>query len=220
MAIRIEILSRSTTCGARLGRVTTPHGPFDTPAFMPVGTQASVKGLLPPLVGATGSQIVLANTYHLMLRPGSALVSRRGGLHPFMGWPGPILTDSGGYQAFSLSATNKVSDDGFVFRSHLDGSLVELTPERAMQVQNDLGADIMMALDDCPPALADVSSPAEYTRRLDEALDRTARWLERCKRAHARPQDQALFGIVQGGIHAGTEFHQNGLVTQRLDAWI
>ncbi len=199
MALSFEILARSSHSKARLGRVTTAHGSFDTPAFMPVGTQASIKGLLPPLVAATGSQICLANTYHLMLRPGSELVARRGGLHPFMGWPRPILTDSGGYQAFSMSDTNRISEDGVTFRSHIDGSRVHLTPERAIQIQNELGADIIMAFDDCPPALADTPTQEEYTKRLDASLERTIRWLERCKGAHARTADQSLFGIVQGG---------------------
>ena len=140
---------------ARLGRVTTRHGSFDTPAFMPVGTQGTIKGVLPDHVAATGSQIILANTYHLMLRPGEKVVAALGDLHRFMAWPGAILTDSGGFQVFSLSDINRISDDGVTFQSHVDGSVIHLTPQRSVQVQNDLGADIMMAFDECPPALRD-----------------------------------------------------------------
>ena len=197
--------------------MTTRHGAFDTPAFMPVGTRASVKGLIPELVRATGSQIVLNNTYHLMLRPGSELIARLGGVHRFMNWPGPILTDSGGYQAYSLSDTNRVDDDGVTFKSIVDGAEVRLTPERAMQVQNELGADIIMALDDCPPSADPRAGPVHQPRltqavqrdrrgkdydhaaRLDIANERTVRWLERCKAAHPRADEQSLFGIVQGG---------------------
>ncbi len=216
--LRFEIVFRSATTGARAGRVHTPHGSFATPAFMPVGTQGTLKGLVPSLVGATGSEIVLANTYHLLLRPGPETVAALGGLHSFMGWPGPILTDSGGYQAFSMSDIRTMGDEGFTFKSIVDGSEVFLSPERAMEVQNLLGPDIMMALDDCPPsvdprtlnqsrvrirairtAAGRTTAGYDHARRLDEANDRTARWLERCKKAHARPREQALFGIVQGG---------------------
>ena len=216
-ALTFEILARSSSTHARRGRVTTPHGSFDTPAFMPVGTRATIKGVLPSLVAATGSQIILGNTYHLMLRPGESLIREFGGLHGFMGWPGPILTDSGGYQAYSMSDINRIDDDGVTFRSIIDGSPVHLTPERAIQVQNDLGADIIMAFDDCPPSvdprtlnetrkrLAATRTAAasrrdyDHGRRLDEALHRTTTWLERCRAAHRRTGDQALFGIVQGG---------------------
>ncbi|MCA9289917.1 MAG: tRNA guanosine(34) transglycosylase Tgt [Phycisphaerales bacterium] len=190
---RIEHTDRGSH--ARVGRVTTPHGSFPTPAFMPVGTRASVKGLLPELVRATGSEIILANAYHLMLRPGSDLIARRGGLHAFMRWHGPILTDSGGFQAFSMADINRIDDDGVTFKSIIDGSMIRLTPERSIEVQNDLGADIIMAFDDCAPAGPDVGAA-----RLRTAHERTVRWLERCVAAHARPTEQALFGIVQGGI--------------------
>src|SRR5213593_3379948 len=190
--LRYELLARDSTTRARLGRVTTRHGVFDTPAFMPVGTQGTIKGVLPDHVAATGSQIILANTYHLMLRPGEKVVAELGDLHAFMGWPGPILTDSGGFQVFSLADINRVADDGVTFRSHIDGSAIHLTPQRSIQVQNDLGADIIMAFDECPPAEA----PAEYHRT---AVERTLRWAEQCRAAHARPAEQALFGIVQGG---------------------
>ena len=215
-ALRFEILHRSTATRARVGRVSTPHGDFDTPAFMPVGTRATVKGVLPNLVRATGAQVVLANTYHLLLRPGPELVERRGGLHPFMCWDGPILTDSGGYQAYSLADGNRVTDDSVIFKSIVDGSKVELTPERAIETQNKLGADIIMALDDCPPSVdpqsfnltrlrlsaqrtANYGKGYDHDARLRIANERTIRWLERCAKAHARPGDQALFGIVQGG---------------------
>lgn len=177
---------------ARLGRIETRHGHFDTPAFMPVGTQGTIKGLLPDHIAATGSQCILANTYHLMLRPGSTVVRDLGDLHRFMAWPGPILTDSGGFQVFSLADINRVTDDGVTFKSHVDGSLVKLTPARSMQIQNDLGADIIMAFDECP----DPNKPREYQV---QAVERTLRWAAQCKEAHARPNDQSLFGIVQGG---------------------
>jgi queuine tRNA-ribosyltransferase len=177
---------------ARRGTVTTPHGGFDTPAFMPVGTQGSIKGVLPDHVQKTGSQIILANTYHLMLRPGAKTVAALGDLHKFMAWPGPILTDSGGFQVFSLADLNKISDAGVTFKSHIDGSRIFLDAKRSMEVQNDLGADIMMAFDECPPGEA----PSDIQR---QAVDRTLRWAEQCIASHARPAEQGLFGIVQGG---------------------
>lgn len=177
---------------ARLGRVTTRHGAFDTPAFMPVGTQGSIKGVLPDQVAATGSQIILANTYHLMLRPGEKTVAELGDLHRFMAWPGPILTDSGGFQVFSLADINQITDQGVTFKSHIDGAMVHLDARRSMQVQNDLGADIIMAFDECP----DPNKPIEYQKL---AVHRTLRWAGECQLAHARKDDQSLFGIVQGG---------------------
>lgn len=198
-ALRFDITARSPSCAARVGVIHTAHGSFDTPAFMPVGTKASVKGLLPELVRRTGSQVILGNTYHLLLRPGSDVVASFGGLHRFMRWDGPILTDSGGYQVFSMSDISRISDDGVMFRSIIDGSLVELTPQRSMQVQNELGADIIMAFDDCPPSAGGEDASAAHAARLDVALERTIRWLERCAAAHRRPDEQALFGIVQGG---------------------
>ena len=190
--LRYELLAADPASRARLGRVTTRHGIYDTPAFMPVGTQGSIKGVLPNDVAATGSQIILANTYHLMLRPGEKVVADLGDLHRFMGWPGPILTDSGGFQVFSLADLNKITDDGVAFKSHVDGAMVHLTPRRSIEIQNDLGADIIMAFDECPAA----DAPAEYQRA---AVERTVRWAEQCLRSHARPNDQSLFGIVQGG---------------------
>jgi len=190
--LRYELLKQDSQTHARLGRVTTRHGTFDTPAFMPVGTQGTIKGVLPDHVAATGSQIILANTYHLMLRPGEKVVAALSELHRFMAWPGPILTDSGGFQVFSLSDINKVTDDGVTFKSHVDGSVVHLTPSGSIAVQNHLGADIIMAFDECPPA----DAPAEYQR---QAVERTLRWAQQCLAAHARPDEQSLFGIVQGG---------------------
>jgi queuine tRNA-ribosyltransferase len=181
------------TCGhARRGVIHTPHGDIDTPAFMPVGTCAAIKGLTPDQVAETGTQIVLANTYHLLLRPGAEVVERLGGLHRFMGWERPILTDSGGFQVFSLAALRKLNNNGVVFQSHIDGAVFELTPERSIEVQNQLGADIVMAFDECPPL------PAERSA-LSEAVTRTLHWAERSKAAHRR-DDQALYGIVQGGL--------------------
>jgi queuine tRNA-ribosyltransferase len=190
--LRYELLKTDPATRARLGRVTTRHGVFDTPAFMPVGTQGTIKGIVPDHVAATGSQCILANTYHLMLRPGEEVVAALGDLHRFMAWPGPILTDSGGFQVFSLSDINRITDDGVTFKSHIDGAMVHLTPQRSIQVQNDLGADIIMAFDECPPA----DAPAEYQR---EAVERTLRWARLCLASHGRPDDQSLFGIVQGG---------------------
>lgn len=176
---------------ARLGRLETPHGSVDTPVFMPVGTQATVKGLTPEQIREAGATIVLANTYHLTLRPGDELITSLGGLHRFMNWSGPILTDSGGFQIYSLAPSRKIDDHAVVFRSHIDGSLLELSPERAVAIQENLGSDIAMCLDECPP----FGTPPDYLR---EAVRRTIYWAERCRAAHRR-QDQALFGIVQGG---------------------
>lgn len=177
---------------ARAGRWVTPHGVVDTPAFMPVGTLATVKGLLPEQLKAVGAQMVLANTYHLALRPGSDIVRDLGGLHRFMDWDGPILTDSGGFQVFSLAGLRKVDDEKVIFRSHIDGSLLELSPERAVRIQEDLGADCIMCLDECPPA-------DDIPERIRAAVDRTTLWGQRCRDAQKR-DDQALFGIVQGGV--------------------
>jgi queuine tRNA-ribosyltransferase len=193
--LRFEIVCASKATAARVGRVETLHGAFDTPAFMPVGSRGAVKGVTAGQLRAGGTQIVLANAYHLLLRPGVEVVRKLGGLHRFMGWAGPILTDSGGYQVFSLSDISEIDDDGVTFRSIVDGSPVRLGPREAMEIQNGLGADIIMAFDDCPPALAG----AEHTARHRAATQRTARWLERCRAAHGRADEQALFGIVQGG---------------------
>jgi len=183
--------------GARRGEIATPHGPVATPAFMAVGTQATVKGLAPEAVRASGADIVLANTYHLMLRPGAERIAALGGLHAFMNWPHAILTDSGGFQVMSLSKLRKVEDKGVTFRSHVDGAMVELTPERAIEVQGLLGADIAMQLDEC---LQLPAAPGE----LERAMRLSLAWAERSKRAFAgAPEGRALFGIVQGGDDAG-----------------
>ncbi|HET6616371.1 MAG TPA: tRNA guanosine(34) transglycosylase Tgt [Gemmatimonadota bacterium] len=186
---------------ARVGTLSTDHGDVPTPAFMPVGTQATVKGLDPRELHELGVGMVLANAYHLHLRPGSDVVRRLGGLHAFMGWDGPILTDSGGFQVFSLAALAAIDEDGVTFRSHLDGSLHRFTPERVMEIEAALGADIVMAFDDCAPYPSEV--PAARA-----AMERTARWAERCAAAHARiqaeepwPWRQRLYGIVQGSVY-------------------
>ncbi len=177
---------------ARRGALTTPHGVVETPGFMPVGTAGSVKGVTPLQLADTGAQMILANTYHLQLRPTADVVADLGGLHRFMGWDGPILTDSGGFQVFSLGGINRVTDDGVEFRSHVDGAPMRLDPKTATDVQNKLGADVIMAFDECPALPA---SP----ETIRTAVDRTIRWAGKCK-AHHRREDQALFGIVQGGL--------------------
>ena len=201
MAISFTIEARCKSTHGRVGRVETPHGSFATPAFMPVGTRGTIKGLTPSQIESTGSEIILNNAYHLMLRPGDDLVARQGGMHTFMGWDGPILTDSGGFQAFSMSDTSTINDDGVIFNSIIDGARIDLTPERAIEVQNNLGADIIMAFDDCPPSVREggEQNDSSHGRRLEEAVERTTAWLHRCVEAHARPTEQALFGIVQGG---------------------
>ena len=179
---------------ARAGIFQTPHGPVETPRFMPVGTAATVKGITPEQLAKTDAQMVLANTYHLHLQPGESIVEQAGGLHRFMGWSGPMLTDSGGFQVFSLSQLRTISDHGVIFRSPRDGRLIEITPEKSIQIQNALGADVIMAFDECPPGQAS-------REVVQAATERTYCWLERCLVAHQRPQDQALFGIVQGGTY-------------------
>ncbi|MED3661000.1 tRNA guanosine(34) transglycosylase Tgt [Ureibacillus sp. FSL K6-8385] len=191
-AIRYELIKTCKQSGARLGIVHTPHGSFETPAFMPVGTQATVKTMSPEELKEIGAGIILSNTYHLWLRPGNDIVKEAGGLHKFMNWDRPILTDSGGFQVFSLSDLRKIKEEGVYFRNHLNGDKLFLSPEKSIQIQNDLGADIIMAFDECPPY------PATYEYML-ESVDRTTRWAKRCKEAHQRPEEQGLFGIVQGG---------------------
>ena len=182
-----------TDSAARRGEIVTPHGRVQTPAFMPVGTQGTVKGLLPEAVAATGAEILLGNTYHLMLRPGAERVAALGGLHEFMQWPGPILTDSGGFQVMSLSALRRLEEHGVTFRSHLDGAMVELTPERAIEIQALLGADISMQLDEC------LKLPANR-EEIARAMQLSLRWAERSRRAFEGVRaGRALFGIVQGG---------------------
>ena len=190
--LEFSVIDLDESCAARRGLLKLPHGEVETPAFLPVGTQGSVKAVTPEQVAETGAQMILANTYHLALRPGSDVVREAGGLHAFTGWKGPILTDSGGYQVFSLGELNKVDDDGVTFRSHIDGDEVRLTPSRCMEIQNDLGADIIMAFDECPPY------PASR-EQVEKAVERTTRWAGLCRAAHRRDAEQALFGIVQGG---------------------
>jgi queuine tRNA-ribosyltransferase len=177
---------------ARTGWLSTPHGTIQTPAFMAVGTRGAVKGITVRQLRETGTEIMLGNTYHLALRPGDALIEKMGGLHKFIGWDGPILTDSGGFQVFSLDELRRIDDEGVTFRSTVDGSWLRLTPQKAMQIQNRLGADIIMALDVCPPAHA-------TTRQMIDAVRRTLVWAEQCKKSHQR-EDQWLFAIVQGGL--------------------
>ena len=192
--VTYELLHVCKQTGARLGRVTTPHGSFMTPAFMPVGTQATVKGMTPDEVKSMGSGIILSNTYHLWMRPGSELIARAGGLHKFMNWDRSILTDSGGFQVFSLATPKDIVEEGVHFRSHIDGSKQFLTPEKSMKIQNDLGSDIIMAFDECCP----YPSTHEYAAR---SQARTTRWLERCIESHKNPESQGLFGIIQGSMY-------------------
>lgn len=191
-AFQFSVDHTDTQTSARAGRWTTPHGEVQTPAFMPVGTLATVKGLTPAQLTEAGTSMVLANTYHLALRPGAELVAELGGLHRFMNWDGPILTDSGGFQVFSLARLMQLDDEQAVFRSHIDGSLFELSPEKAIRIQELLGADCIMCLDECPPHDAGLD-------RVSKAVERTTHWAARCREAQHR-SDQALFGIVQGGI--------------------
>jgi|TARA_B100002052_G_C15860445_1_gene589835 queuine tRNA-ribosyltransferase len=190
---RFELLQRCANTRARVGRFHTPHGVVQTPRFMPVGTAATVKGISIEQLRTTGAQMVLSNTFHLHLQPGEEIVAHAGGLHRFMGWDGPMLTDSGGFQVFSLASLNAIKERGVTFQSPRDGAVVELTPERAMAIQEQLGADVAMAFDQCPPY------PASH-EDVREACGRTHRWLERCVSSHKRA-NQALFGIVQGGVY-------------------
>ena len=195
-AITYDLIKKDKNSAARRGVIHTPHGDVQTPVFMPVGTQATVKAMKPEDVaslGHEGAQIILANTYHLYLRPGHELVEKAGGLHKFMNWERAILTDSGGFQVFSLGDLRKITEEGVTFRSYIDGSRHMFTPESSMEVQNALGADIIMAFDECAPPDADY----EY---IAKSQARTTRWLKRCAEAHKRPDDQALFGIMQGGF--------------------
>lgn len=193
LSVGFTVIKEDTATRARAGVLHTPRGDVPTPVFMPVGTQATVKALTPHEVRELGGRLVLSNTYHLYLRPGADLIAAAGGLHRFMGWEGPILTDSGGFQVFSLAPLVRVEDDGVWFRSHLDGSQHFFSPEKAVAVQEALGADIIMAFDQCPPY------PCSY-EEARQASDRTTRWAYRCREAH-RKKDQALFGIVQGSVY-------------------
>ncbi len=191
MSFEFELVATDAQSGARAGRLRTPHGVLQTPLFAPVGTQGTVKALQPRDLRDLGASLVLSNTYHLYLRPGDERVRELGGLHRFMAWDGPILTDSGGFQVFSLSASRKIDEEGVTFQSHLDGSYHRFTPQKSIAIQENLGADIIMAFDECPP-------PNEYDY-VQESLQRTHRWAQQCLEAKRR-DDQALFGIVQGGV--------------------
>ncbi len=188
----LEILKRDPQSRARRGRLSTPHGTIQTPVFMPVGSCGAVKGITPDQLRHAGTRMLLANTYHLALRPGAEVVAALGGLHGFMAWDGPILTDSGGFQVFSLATLTDIDDHGVTFKSHIDGATVRLDPAKAVRIQEQLGADVMMVLDQCPALPA---TPAA----LQQAVDRTVRWAAACRQAQTRT-DQALFGIVQGGL--------------------
>lgn len=194
MGFSFECQATCSQTKARAGVFHTPHGIVETPRFMPVGTLATVKGIIPQQLAAAKAQMILANTYHLHLQPGEEIIREAGGLHRFMAWEQPILTDSGGFQVFSLSDLRQISEQGVIFKSPRDGSIINLTPERSIQIQNALGADVIMAFDECPPADA-------TKEQVQAATERSYRWLKRCITAHQHPQQQALFGIVQGGIH-------------------
>ncbi len=193
MAIKFQVLKECKRTGARTGLLTTPHGVINTPVFMPVGTQATVKTMAPEELKEMGARIILGNTYHLYMRPGHKLVEKAGGLHRFMNWDRSILTDSGGFQVFSLADLRDISEEGVHFRSHIDGSRHFISPEKAVEIQNSLGSDIMMAFDECPPY------PCEYDYA-KKSMNITARWAERCLKAHKNTEGQALFGIIQGSV--------------------
>lgn len=191
---RYELIKEDKHTGARLGKIHTNHGVINTPIFMPVGTQATVKSMTSEDLKEMDANIILGNTYHLYLRPGQEIMEKAGGLHKFMNWDRPILTDSGGFQVFSLNDLRKITEEGVEFCSHLDGSRHFMSPEKSIDMQNTIGADIIMCFDECAPADADY----EYTKK---SMEMTTRWAKRCKDAHRRPDDQALFGIVQGGMY-------------------
>ncbi|MFT8392750.1 MAG: tRNA guanosine(34) transglycosylase Tgt [Liquorilactobacillus ghanensis] len=193
-AIKYHLLKKEAHTAARLGKLQTPHGTYPTPMFMPVGTQATVKTLTPEELESMGAGIILSNTYHLWLRPGEKIVEEAGGLHHFMNWKRGILTDSGGFQVFSLAKIRDITEEGVHFRSHLSGEKLFLSPEKAIQIQNALGSDIMMSFDECPPFFESY----DYIKR---SIERTTRWAERGLKAHQHPERQDLFGIVQGGGH-------------------
>lgn len=193
MAIKFELIKEAKDCKARLGKLYTPHGVVETPIFMPVGTRATVKAMTPEEVRDLGAQIILSNTYHLYLRPGHELIKEAGGLHKFMNWHGPILTDSGGFQVFSLGNLRKIKEEGVEFRSHIDGSKHFITPEKSIEIQNALGSDIIMCFDEC------THYPCSY-EYAKESMERTTRWAKRCKEYHKNWDRQGLFGIVQGSV--------------------
>ena len=200
MVIKYKLVKKDKNCKARLGVITTPHNSFDTPMFMPVGTQATVKTLTKEELEANGAKIILGNTYHLWNQPGHKIVEEAGRLHKFMNWDGSILTDSGGYQVFSLARLRDIKEDGVTFKHHKSGAKLFLSPEIALEIQNSLGSDIMMSFDECPP----ITSTREY---MENSVERTLRWAERGLNAHARKEDQGLFGIVQGGSFEDIRVH-------------
>ncbi|MDU5470941.1 MAG: tRNA guanosine(34) transglycosylase Tgt [Peptoniphilus harei] len=191
---KFELLKTSKDSKARLGKITTNHGEIETPIFMPVGTRATVKTMTPDELKGIGAQIILSNTYHLFLRPGTEIIEKAGGLHKFMNWDKPILTDSGGFQVFSLSDNRKITEEGVHFRSHIDGSKMFISPEKSIDIQNILGSDIIMAFDECAPY------PASH-EYIDHSMRRTLRWAQRCKDHHKNVDNQTLFGIIQGGMY-------------------
>lgn len=211
--VRFQLRYRDPKSQARLGTMITPHGEVQTPAFMPVGTGGAVKAMLPSEVASTGAEVVLGNTFHLMLRPGHRLVEQLGGLHKFSGWNRTILTDSGGFQVFSLAGMNKITEEGVRFKSPYDGSMHDLTPERSMEVQEALGTDIAMAFDECPGHDVDRAY-------MKNSMDRTTRWLDRCIAARQRPERTSLFGIVQGGLFEDLRRqHAETLLERDLDGY-
>ncbi len=193
MNFQFKLLKKDPSCGARLGKISTPHGEINTPAFMPVATQGTVKSLIPETVRELGAEMILTNTYHLYLRPGHEIIKELGGLHRFMNWNHPILTDSGGFQVYSLGALRKITDEGVIFKSHIDGSSRFISPELAVEIQESLGSDIAMCFDECTPY------PASF-EEAEKSLALTVNWARRCKNSK-KTHSQALFGIVQGGVY-------------------
>lgn len=213
MVIKYELLKKSSECKARLGHITTPHGEFDTPVFMAVGTQGTVKTLSREELEELGSKIILGNTYHLWLQPGTDVLDEASGLHKFMNWPHSILTDSGGYQVFSLSKLRDISEDGVTFRHHKSGEKLFLSPEKSIHIQNSIGSDIMMCFDECPP----YPCKRDY---MEKSMERTLRWAKRCKEANKNKDSQGMFGIVQGGEYMDLRIRcANELVAMDFDGY-
>lgn len=213
MVIKYKIIKESTECMARLGVITTPHGSFETPVFMPVGTQGTVKTMTKEELETIGAGIILGNTYHLWTQPGNEIIKKAGGLHRFMNWPHAILTDSGGFQVFSLADLRNIKEEGVTFKHHKSGAPLFLTPEKSIEIQNDLGSDIMMAFDECPPY------PATY-EYMKDSVERTTRWAERCLKANKNKETQGMFGIVQGGEFKDLrELSANALIKMDFDGY-